>query len=683
MQFGYIPQILEIWTSRAGADPDIIDLLHGSDGVFISSWEHGVNPDKGGGVWEDSPMHEGGTLIHSVIGNADESFSGYIFAYNPAECWRILNKIQSALEQARAYSKGHRDTYPISLVVQVAGLDIQYALAVTGVVRPTGMPFQSMSPHSQYMSTLGFALAVNRDAYQDSLPGRGTAIPRGNIILGGNDLYYGDALTSGVTDYSATRKVFVTGKRQTQVITHIYGASGSSWTANNVGTLPHNLTGGAEGDARYVGCDEPFDNLVFNVGSPISIIAGTHELEWEYWGGAEWKPLPGVADNTEAFTVVGTQAAYWGRVTDWASADLSTIATGGPGVTKYWMRIRLSVLTGTISVIPTQTTRYVYTAIHPSIDIRLPETEDGGIASLARIKIYKDRAGELDDAQLPTRVIVGLRSYDDGDTFVSHINMHTGGNPAGITVTAGTHATSVTASEAPTGTAIRYSPTGSLNIWDTRANISFTNAASRHYSGRYRAYLRCRKSSGTGTMTVKLEVRPSPGSSVIFESQELSLADTNDWAILDFGMLPLDPFVLGESSGSIEIAIAVKTTNNTPTLTIYDLILIPIREWIASLEIPGGTEGSLYLASNGYFDVDSVSDLRRKTAVCHTRAVTDDSLLAILSSESNGPAILQPGKKQKLYFFAYDKLPTPGNGDPTIPLNIEIQRVRRWRSIRA
>jgi len=99
-------------------------------------------------------------------------------------------------------------------------------------------------------------------------------------------------------------------------------------TADDVYLPPQQAT--TEGDAIYFGADYKFSEVRINVTT-----AGDYSditIEWEYWNGSAWASLT-VTDNTNGFTVSGTNEVTFTPPADWAKTEVN-------GVRAYYIRAR-------------------------------------------------------------------------------------------------------------------------------------------------------------------------------------------------------------------------------------------------------------------------------------------------------------------------------------------------------
>jgi hypothetical protein len=125
----------------------------------------------------------------------------------------------------------------------------------------------------------------------------------------------------------------------------------------------------ADTDYLYFGLEDEFDGLWFYLYS-ANTTAGT-TATWEYWNGSTWSALT-VRDNcTDANATIPTIFSYsgiieWDEPADWAKTDLSSLSApldgpvkpyhaygtfptgddGGSRISRYWVRLSLSTVTG-------------------------------------------------------------------------------------------------------------------------------------------------------------------------------------------------------------------------------------------------------------------------------------------------------------------------------------------------
>ncbi|RLI53163.1 MAG: hypothetical protein DRP09_16380 [Candidatus Thorarchaeota archaeon] len=99
-------------------------------------------------------------------------------------------------------------------------------------------------------------------------------------------------------------------------------------TADDVYLPPQQST--TEGDAIYFGSNYKFSEVRINVTTPGNYSDIT--IVWEYWNGSAWTSLS-VTDNTNGFTVSGTNEVTFTPPGDWAKTTVN-------GVLAYYIRAR-------------------------------------------------------------------------------------------------------------------------------------------------------------------------------------------------------------------------------------------------------------------------------------------------------------------------------------------------------
>lgn len=89
------------------------------------------------------------------------------------------------------------------------------------------------------------------------------------------------------------------------------------------------------GDAVYFACDVDFELLWLDI---VTAGVGGWTLEWEYWNGIGYAPLPGLVDNTGGFMVAGVNSVSFTKPGDWEPVMLDYAA--GP---HFYIRARIAV----------------------------------------------------------------------------------------------------------------------------------------------------------------------------------------------------------------------------------------------------------------------------------------------------------------------------------------------------
>jgi hypothetical protein len=170
-------------------------------------------------------------------------------------------------------------------------------------------------------------------------------ITKGDVILSGNASSAGILTTASFNYQSAfnpsgldvivrarSAGVCLSARQDDGGVFTNYTAEANSDSTNDVLLVP---AVPAANDAFYLGHFETFAGVKFN----ITTGAGAHTgvITWEYYNGATWASLSGVADNTNAFKTTGEQKVTWTIPGDWATNAVN-------GVTYYHVRARISTL---------------------------------------------------------------------------------------------------------------------------------------------------------------------------------------------------------------------------------------------------------------------------------------------------------------------------------------------------
>lgn len=480
--------------------------------------------------------------------------------------------------------------------------------------------------------------------------------------------WYGDQITR------ACSYVFM-GNNETSALLayyYFYDASLASYSANLLRPLafPVNLfpVVPATGDILYFGAPVAnFSSLVFNLSTDTGV--GITAIDWEYWNGAAWADLnPSEVDNTEFFTVDGECNISWIPSTSWAGSTVN-------GRVAYWVRGTITV--GVHTVMPQQIQRPIYTMNTASI--RIPSESVGGDipALLNSESVYIGQANLL-----LSGMIAGLRSdsRNPGNSFRAYINLGNSQNPSGVTVSIayGEDTTLSLSSGYPTGKVAIYNPNDT--DFEERLRVFLTD----DYIGRYRAFIRCRDTSGAANeMSVRLNVSGVYTQKVY----QPSITSTNtELCLLDFGVVEYTGRVRDLNNNAYSIIIEAGTSDGASPGDLYfvDLILIPTDEWIGNfLLTPTNITYSMGIKKYEEITFDSAETVRNDIeATIHEPALDTTAGLQIRSS---GPAILQENLDQQIYYlFYYNRVTADGDiaSNPFFPTRVYLKNVQRYFSMR-
>ena len=262
---------------------------------------------------------------------------------------------------------------------------------------------------------------------------------------------------------TATGDVMVANHHKESNLTEILNDDGGAFTAiYPASSFPLTLFPGtsAANDNVYFGTDTsiadtgPFNSLVFDLSTGAS--AGTsYAITWEYWNGA-WVTLT-TQDGTNQLSQIGLNAVVWEPPSDWVTTTIN-------GVAGYWIRARLSALTGAFTN-PIQQTRDIYSVNTPYTEMDASQTL-GNVDSIGLIQIAnRSEASGGTPALATNRLLIGVKPYVDYESFRAFLNFADEQNPTGVTVDEtvdGDSATSFVASLATaTGRAIFHDASSS------------------------------------------------------------------------------------------------------------------------------------------------------------------------------------------------------------------------------
>jgi hypothetical protein len=434
----------------------------------------------------------------------------------------------------------------------------------------------------------------------------------------------------------------------------------------------------AAGDIIYFGATYAYNNLCFDIGT----IQTGLTLVWEYWNGA-WVALT-VQDNTnqwglmggQSLNTIGVNSVHWNQPADWA-------ATAVNAVNAFWIRLRCTVAAA--PVVPTQKTRYIYTAQKPYLDIDDARVT-GDLAALLQTNARNtsDSNAHATTSLWSDRLLIGLRSIDRGADFGAFINFNAAGgfilNPPGFSGVAAGASAFVAYLDAPLGNALQFNPVGAAG-YAVQVGMYVTAEFSKQYYGMYRAFLRGKQ---VGGVAGDIRAYLAYGSGAIRAvTQSVTWTTVAVPQLLELGLIkiPDSDSMLDLTPNQLAFEIWMNNTNVAPgDVFLYDLILLPVDEWAIDT---GNMTGSS-LARNEFgrkVVVDSTNPKENLTAVLQN--VAPDTALSGWAQYASGQSILQANETQRLWFLSerYNAA-AAWTSEVAVAHNVNLNAVMRYLGMR-
>jgi photosystem II stability/assembly factor-like uncharacterized protein len=502
-----------------------------------------------------------------------------------------------------------------------------------------------------------------------------------------------DSTTVGHDDADCDSSIYFSNKYSRANFTHIKIDDGGVFTdIYPITSFPQDLMPAvpAVNDAIYFGVESthvdygPFDNIVFNIGTPL-LANDAYTIIWEQWTGAAWTTI-NVQDNTDSFALPGVNSVHLLTNSNWTT-------TAVDGVTALWTRARLSVIVGAITTIPTQDEDQIYTIFRPSINVDDSNSNIlGDIPALLQL-ILPNESADDNNNNLPyqsKRILAGLRSDSRGTDFVSHLNISDTQFPFGVSVSLGTNTSFASDIGTPTGRYAQYNPAG-IEAMATRATVSLDSGVAPDFYGVFHAFLRVQRTAGASTdFDVRLQVVSGSGG-VSETTDSLQVQTTTQFEVLDFGQIKIP--VAGSLSNSeqgdnTELRVQASASSGTPNLNLYDLILIPTDEWsIDAIDKANETDSDIGRsnATQKLLDIDSIT-YPKETIRTLVRDNDSQFITAIYDAITPGQAILQSNTDQRLWFFAMQTSATGSSyswiAPPEITHSVQVFKAERYLGLR-
>lgn len=418
----------------------------------------------------------------------------------------------------------------------------------------------------------------------------------------------------------------------------------------------------------------PFSSIVVDITQEQRSLTVT----WEYWNGSTWAALT-VFDNSDSFKLTGVHSIHWHPPSGWTTTSVN-------GVTGYWVRVRVTGV-GASPQYPIHDNRYIYTVLNPYVEVG-ENTIQGDLPAATRVQWHNRADNSTSSTAMEIdRMVIGLRTVDRGLNFQAYLNVSDVQSPFGVTVALGASAAWQTDKTAPTARSlvVSYASAPSLDTWADLASFTLTNTVAREYYGSFRAFVRVFKSSGAANVwQVRLRTTFGSGGSYV-DSKVVFPTSLADWEVLDFGQISIPTTQVSQQAGNLgdqlKISIQGKCSATSSALVLYDLILIPVDEWAIDAR-PPRVEATMFsqVKSSNYLDVDSITNPKALLTVLNRNEA--DLIVSRYQAINNGPAILQAGRQQRIWFLGMATTGSYWYGYPSLAGTVRVFRQQRYMVLR-
>lgn len=462
-----------------------------------------------------------------------------------------------------------------------------------------------------------------------------------------------------------TNEVFLANHQKISNLTHVKQDDGGVYTDLFPFTsLPTDFfpASAAINDAVYFGTDTSvgdsshFTNLVLDIGT-IASATTSYTIVWEYYNGS-WTTL-NVLDESSQFSEAGIGVVSWEPPADWTTVSVDSI-------TGYWVRARVSVLTGTMTS-PTQKNRDPYTISLPYAEVANNEilgTFSALLKAYFRNRSDENGVGGSTPAVVQNRIVAGIKPTENHEEFQAYLNFASEQNPDGVTVDVSVDTDSATAEQASSSL---YSATGREVFFDAsvaavgsgtgqmldRVSVCLNTTLATHYKGKYKAFIRCRQNGGTaGEVQVRIKSVFGAGGSTSF-TDIAKTSDTSEAGVLEFKVpitLPPTSYLLAsEVPSEVRLVIQISVDASDADLYLYDLILIPTdNSWFDTRDLANSSSSALIKGTRSVVDAISIP---RATVRSLVQNQTSGAFVAPWQIDSNGSPNIDPETAVKIWVF--------------------------------
>lgn len=669
---------------------DLLALNRGlSGGIGIDDYTPGRPNLKGGGVWQDSPIAQGRRPVFGVRGNVADALTIKIAAKSHRSVIEFQIALDEILERATAYWLDDTGSIaPVWIVTRAAGeRERRYAIVYGYSFAEYDDPY-----HEPYLSGTGhvldgLTLGIERSAWQHLPPGEMTPVEIANARQ----------------PTPTTDGVFVTnwqGNGQA-VSVHVYDHSSVNYGPDiNAGPFPANLLPNpiSFADHIYIRSSYPFRSLIFNIGTAVP---GGLNLLWEYYDGpsdADWVPLTTfiTTDGVNAFRDSGVQLFSFrlSKTSPWVATNFQGMGMG------YW--IRVGIVTGNANPPPT-IVEPVYVPDQPYIELDSNEI-NGDLDALMMTTLLadEDHRGSSSRFDLFSQIICGARDTDRG-AFTAYLEP--GNLPTGITFdnsqTEQTNAPTITTDgAAPFATVIRWTGDDADNLSEA-FRLDFDATAAANFRGTFRLFMRSYiqnvPANPYGLFRYRLlTVYPSPSATnpnlieVIGETRRQDLVFNAQPSVTDLGRIQLPPIgnlLAGENSQGFSLILDAQipeVASVGPQFSFVDFVLIPVDQW--ACQVDAGMNLRRLNTQAIDWTIDSIADPKTHVRSLIRYSPNTDEIIGSATCITNGPAILKPNTKQRLWFL-FAPTDDAGSNDERVTnygetLNARLYKLQRYHFLR-
>lgn len=326
-------------------------------------------------------------------------------------------------------------------------------------------------------------------------------------------------------------------------------------------------------------------------------------------------------------------------------------------VSAFWIRLietNASPSWGTIPVL--NETEFPYHQRDPVVEIP-PGIIGGDVEPNLLMRLISPAGGDTDPTFANiSRILIGAKSRGL-DYFVSHLNAGGDDNPSEWTATQVTDATATADPQGPGGKHSAVSFSGDSTM---QPRVRFTgDDILDSWVGEYRAFIRAQQIGGAAEDT-SLLLRTFIGGygddDPHIDTAEKDFAAFDDgFEVLDMGIIRI-PFArprAGDVLTGVDVVFEIHAARATgsSTLKIYDLILIPVDEWVVGLDDPISDidTGSSALRGAAAIDVDGGVIAYRTARV---QKIGGEWILSEnWARMGKSPTLPDVGSKHRLYFL--------------------------------
>lgn len=383
-------------------------------------------------------------------------------------------------------------------------------------------------------------------------------------------------------------------------LTHVFLCEVATYSANLLyQAFPYNIfKGGSVQNITYFGCATSFVNNTNMVYGLMMRLGGAEDVQltgmWSFWSGAAWTNII-VGGGTGRYGInIRNDILRDGDVNYMLIPGVSPVATTINFVLAFWIRF-VPATWATVGYIQ-EVDYHPFYPNKPMITVPA-ESLSSELSLLTEYRLSP--LGPSNDLHILDRFTIAHRSVDRGARFNPVIPYSRNGKETEISLLGIAGDVAYQADyTVPSLESVRFTPVTNVPVYPS---IGISAPLATQYIGRYRCLLRVRQNGGAaGDITATLLVN---NQAYVYQGQRISGIGIRTF--YDFGIVQLPGYTVEYNAviDGLLLYFVLNRSTGAATMDIYDLVLIPVDEFVAEAITVNSTEVAVFfpLSFQNYF----------------------------------------------------------------------------------